>query len=61
MKAGSLLAGSVLPGAAFLTCSREPVSAASYRDTQLAYRNLIGSYLTAVAQLNPAVGKEVAQ
>ncbi len=33
----------------------------SYRDTQLAYRNLIGSYLTAVAQLNLAVGKEVVQ
>jgi cobalt-zinc-cadmium efflux system outer membrane protein len=33
----------------------------SYRDTQLAYRNLIGSYLSAVAQLNLAVGREVAQ
>ncbi len=31
----------------------------SYRDTQLAYRNLIGSYLSAVAQLNLAVGQEV--
>ncbi|MGI8741324.1 MAG: TolC family protein [Bryobacteraceae bacterium] len=33
----------------------------SYRDTQLAYRNLIGSYLTAVNQLNLAVGQEVMQ
>ena len=33
----------------------------SYRDTQLAYRNLIGSYLGAVAQLNLAVGREVGQ
>ena len=33
----------------------------SYRDTQLAYRNLIGSYLTAVNQLNLAVGREVLQ
>lgn len=31
----------------------------AYRDTQLAYRNLIGGYLTAVNQLNFAVGKEV--
>lgn len=31
----------------------------SYRDVQLAYRNLIGSYLTAVNQLNLAVGREV--
>jgi len=29
------------------------------RDTQLAYLNLIGSYLTAVAQLDQAVGREV--
>jgi cobalt-zinc-cadmium efflux system outer membrane protein len=33
----------------------------SYRDTQLAYRNLIGGYLTAVNQLNLAVGQEVMQ
>ena len=33
----------------------------SYRDTQLAYRNLIGSYLSAVNQLNLAVGQEVMQ
>jgi cobalt-zinc-cadmium efflux system outer membrane protein len=31
----------------------------SYRDTQLAYRNLVASYLSAVNQLNQAVGKEV--
>src|SRR6516225_1956857 len=31
----------------------------SYRDTRLAYLNLIGSYLTAAAQLNMAVGREV--
>ncbi len=31
----------------------------SYRDTQLAYRNLIASYLSAVNQLNQAVGKEI--
>jgi len=31
----------------------------SYRDIQLNYRNLIGSYLTAAAQLNLAVGREV--
>ena len=31
----------------------------SYRDTRLAYLNLIGSYLTATAQLNLAVGREV--
>ncbi|HKE29221.1 MAG TPA: TolC family protein [Bryobacteraceae bacterium] len=31
----------------------------SYRDTRLAYLNLIGSYLTAAAQLNMAVGLEV--
>lgn len=30
-----------------------------YRDTQVAYRTLIGSYLTAAAQLNMAVGREV--
>lgn len=29
------------------------------RDTQLAYLNLIGSYLTAAAQMNMAVGREV--
>ncbi len=33
----------------------------SYRDAQLAYRNLIGSYLSAVSQLNLAVGREVMQ
>ncbi len=32
-----------------------------YRDTQLAYLNLIGSYLTAANQLNLAVGREVIQ
>ena len=32
-----------------------------YRDAQLAYRNLIASYLTAVSQLNFAVGREVMQ
>jgi len=31
----------------------------AYRDTQLAYLNLIGSYLMAAAQLNMAVGREV--
>ena len=31
----------------------------SFRDTRLAYLNLIGSYLTAAAQLNMAVGREV--
>jgi cobalt-zinc-cadmium efflux system outer membrane protein len=31
----------------------------AYRDTHLAYLNLIGSYLTATAQLNMAVGREV--
>jgi cobalt-zinc-cadmium efflux system outer membrane protein len=33
----------------------------SYRDTRLAYLNLIGSYLTAAAQMNQAVGREVIQ
>jgi len=33
----------------------------SYRDTRLAYLNLIGSYLSAAAQLNLAVGREVLQ
>ncbi len=33
----------------------------SYRDTRLAYLNLIGSYLTAGAQLNMAAGREVIQ
>jgi len=32
-----------------------------YRDTQLNYVNLIGSYLTAASQLNLAVGREVIQ
>ena len=31
----------------------------SYRDTEPSYRNLIGSYLAAVNQLNLAVGREV--
>jgi len=31
----------------------------SYRDTRLAYVNLIGSYLTAAAQMNMAAGREV--
>ncbi len=31
----------------------------SYRDTRLAYLNLIGAYLTAAAQMNLAVGREV--
>jgi cobalt-zinc-cadmium efflux system outer membrane protein len=30
----------------------------SYRDTRLAYLNLIGSYLTTAAQMNEAVGRE---
>ncbi len=33
----------------------------SYRDTRLAYLNLIGSFLTAGGQLNMAVGREVIQ
>jgi outer membrane protein, heavy metal efflux system len=33
----------------------------SYRDTRLAYLNLIGSYMTAAAQINMAVGREVIQ
>ena len=32
-----------------------------YRSVQLSYVNLVGSYLTAAAQLNQAVGKEVMQ
>jgi cobalt-zinc-cadmium efflux system outer membrane protein len=32
-----------------------------YRAVQLAYVNLVGSYLTAAAQLNMAVGREVIQ
>jgi len=31
----------------------------AYRDTRLAYINLIGTYLSAVAQMNMAVGREV--
>jgi cobalt-zinc-cadmium efflux system outer membrane protein len=31
----------------------------SYRDARQAYLNLIGSYLSAAAQLNMAVGREV--
>ena len=30
----------------------------SYRDTELSYLNLVGSYLTAAGQLNQAVGSE---
>ena len=33
----------------------------SYLDTRLAYLNLIGSYLTAAAQMNLAAGMEVIQ
>jgi cobalt-zinc-cadmium efflux system outer membrane protein len=33
----------------------------AYRDTRLAYLNLIGSYLAAVAQMNMAAGREVLQ
>ncbi len=33
----------------------------SYRDVRLAYLNLIGSYLTAAAQMNMAAGREVVQ
>jgi len=33
----------------------------AYRDTRLAYLNLIGSYLSAAAQMNMAVGREVIQ
>jgi outer membrane protein, heavy metal efflux system len=33
----------------------------AYRDTRLAYVNLIGSYLTAAAQMNMAAGREVFQ
>src|SRR5271155_794158 len=33
----------------------------SYRDTRLAYLNLVGSYLTAAAQMNLAAGREVIQ
>jgi len=33
----------------------------SYRDTRLTYLNLIGSYLSAAAQMNAAVGREVLQ
>jgi len=32
-----------------------------YRAVQLSYVNLVGAYLTAVAQLNQAVGREVIQ
>src|SRR5580692_925139 len=34
---------------------------ADYRSVQLSYVNLVGSYLTAAAQLNMAVGREVIQ
>jgi len=33
----------------------------AYRDTRLAYLNLIGAYLTAAAQMNMAAGREVLQ
>jgi cobalt-zinc-cadmium efflux system outer membrane protein len=33
----------------------------AYRDTRLAYVNLIASYLTAAAQMNMAAGREVMQ
>jgi outer membrane protein, heavy metal efflux system len=33
----------------------------SYRDTRLAFLNLIGSYLSAAAQMNMAVGREVVE
>jgi cobalt-zinc-cadmium efflux system outer membrane protein len=33
----------------------------AYRDTRLAYLNLIGSYLAAAAQMNMAAGREVVQ
>jgi cobalt-zinc-cadmium efflux system outer membrane protein len=33
----------------------------AYRDTRLAYLNLIGSYLTAAAQMNLAAGREIIQ
>ncbi|MGD0695186.1 MAG: TolC family protein [Terriglobia bacterium] len=33
----------------------------AYRDTRVAYLNLIGSYLTAAAQMNMAAGREVMQ
>lgn len=33
----------------------------AYRDTRLAYLNLIGSYLTTVAQMDQAVGREVVE
>jgi outer membrane protein, heavy metal efflux system len=33
----------------------------AFRDTRLAYLNLIGSYMTAAAQMNMAVGREVVQ
>ena len=33
----------------------------AYRDTKVAYLNLIGAYLTAAAQMNQAAGREVIQ
>jgi outer membrane protein, heavy metal efflux system len=33
----------------------------AYRDTRLAYLNLIGSYMTAAAQMNMATGRELVQ
>ena len=32
-----------------------------YRATEVAYINLVGSYLTAASQLNEAVGREMVQ
>jgi outer membrane protein, heavy metal efflux system len=34
---------------------------ANYRQVQLAYAQLLGAYMTAAAQLNEAVGREVMQ
>jgi cobalt-zinc-cadmium efflux system outer membrane protein len=33
----------------------------AYRDVRLAYLNLIGSYLTAAAQMNMAAGRDVVE
>jgi cobalt-zinc-cadmium efflux system outer membrane protein len=45
-------------GASFLDFLQ---SEKDYRDVKLAFINLIGSYLTAAAQMNMAVGREVIQ
>ena len=42
-------------------CSTFSTPRDDYRSVQLNYVNLIGSYLTAAAQLNLAVGREVIQ